>query len=65
MDLEKWIGKKLFIKTLSGEIFTESEIIVSEKETLPFINIKDKNGDIITLNISSIEKIKEDKKWKV
>jgi len=65
MELEKWIGKKLYIKTLSGEIFTNSEIIVYEKETYPFINIKDKNGEIITININSIEKIKEDKKCRI
>lgn len=65
MDLEKWIGKKLFIKTLSGEIFTNSEIITFEKEMLPFINIKDKDGEVITLNINSIEKIREDKKCRI
>lgn len=63
-DLDKWLGKKLYIKTLSGEIFTNSEIIVSEKDMLPFINIKDKNDEIITININSIEKIKEDAKCK-
>lgn len=62
MELDKWIGKKIYIKTLSGEIFTNSEIIVYEKDMFPFINIKDKNGEIITLNTNSIEKIKEDKK---
>ena len=57
MEWKDWIGKIVFIKLEDGTIFTYSNILSFDA---PFLTIKDRDKKLVTINISEIERIKEE-----
>jgi|TARA_Y100000296_G_scaffold45780_1_gene52480 hypothetical protein len=57
MDWIDWIGKIVFVKLEDGTIFTYSKVLSFDA---PFITIKDRDLKLVTINISEIERIKEE-----
>ena len=57
MAWKDWIGKIVFIKLEDGTIFTYSKVLSFDA---PFLTIKDRDLKLVTINISEIERIKEE-----
>lgn len=57
MEWKEWIGKIVFIKLIDNTIYSYSKILAIEE---PFISIKDKYGLPVVINISEIQRIKEE-----
>ena len=57
MDWIDWIGKIVFVKLEDGTIFTYSKVLSFDA---PLITIKDRDLKLVTINISEIERIKEE-----
>ena len=57
MDWKDWIGKIVFVKLEDGTIFTYSRVLSFDA---PFLTIKDRDLKMVTINISEIERIKEE-----
>lgn len=63
MDWKEWIGKYVFIKTLSGAVYSGIVRDVDDNAfPLIFITITDKFGEMVTITHSEIIKIKEERK---
>lgn len=57
MEWKDWIGKIVFVKLEDGTIFTYSNVLSFND---PFLTIKDRDLKLVTINISEIERIKEE-----
>jgi len=64
MEWKDWIGKKVFIKTKSGKIFSNSLIdsIDDSDKPIIFISLVDKYGQSAMVVSSEILVIQEDRK---
>lgn len=58
MEWKEWIGKKIFLKLISGDCYTGKCLDVDDDEK--FIEILDKYGNKVTIAISQIIKIVEE-----
>jgi len=56
MEWEDWIGKRIFVKLISGGVY--SGIILDSDDK--FMTIRDKFGERVVFAISEILKIKEE-----
>ncbi len=54
MDWNEWLGKRIFVKLLSGGVYSGKVLEVEE----PLIKIKDKFGEIVLFRVDDISKIK-------
>jgi len=57
MEWRDWIGKIVFIKLDDGTIFTYSNVLSFDE---PFLTIKDRDNTLVTINISEIDRIKQE-----
>lgn len=57
MAWKDWIGKVVFIKLEDGTIFTYSNVLSFDE---PFLTIRDRDNKLVAINISEIERIKEE-----
>lgn len=58
MDWEDWIGKTVYIKLREGDVFTFSKVLAYYEG---YVNITDKYGLPVTININSITIIREER----
>jgi len=56
MDWKDWRGKKIFVKLLTGDVYTGTCLDTDNS----FLEIEDKFGDIVRVAISQIIKIVEE-----
>ena len=62
MDWTIWKGKHIFVKLHSGACYTGDVIDVEDDVSRPiFIQLNDKFGMIVSVAVSDIEKINEEK----
>jgi len=56
MDWQAWIGKRIFVRLTTGDVYSGNVIDVDEK----YFSIIDKFGERVCFSISKIDKIKEE-----
>jgi len=59
MEWKEWIGKIVFIKLIDGTIFTYSKVLTYEE---PFLAITDRDNLPVVIQVSDIQRIKEEVK---
>ena len=59
MEWKEWIGKRVFVKLIDGQIFSNSEVLAYEE---PFISVSYTLLYPAVINTNSIMKIKEENK---
>lgn len=47
MDCGDWTGKKVFLKTRQGHVYSGIVVLIEQEEHLVFITIKDKFGKLV------------------
>jgi hypothetical protein len=57
---QKWMGKKIFLRTRINRAYSGNVIEVDDKTTTVFLTIIDKYGKNCTLAVSEIVEIKEE-----
>jgi len=57
VEWKEWIGKKVFVKLLSGDCYTGTCLEIDDS----FLKLLDKYNNEVTVNISQINKIVEEK----